>query len=100
MLIGVNTAKSLILVTSSRYLYKNFGPFEQKLWEHSLAVGLCASLLAEYTNKVKPEEALACRILHDLGKVFINNSMPETYHKIYEKFTKREKQQRNLKMNY
>jgi len=33
---------------------------------------------------VKPEEALACGILHDLGKIFINNAMPEAYQKIYE----------------
>lgn len=91
LLIGINTAKSLILATSSRYLYKNFGPFEQKLYEHSLAVGLCSSLLSNYTKTIKPEEALACGILHDLGKIFINNSMPEKYQRIYEKIHETEK---------
>lgn len=91
LLIGLNTAKSLILATSSRYLYKNFGPFEQKLYEHSLAVGLCASLLSNYTNSVKPEEALASGILHDIGKIFLNNAMPETYQKIYEKIHETDK---------
>ncbi|MDI6713538.1 MAG: HDOD domain-containing protein [Thermodesulfovibrio sp.] len=91
LLIGLNTAKSLILATSSRYLFKNFGPFEQKLYEHSLAVGLCSSLLSNYTKTIKPEEALASGILHDIGKIFINNAISESYQKIYEKIHETEK---------
>lgn len=91
MLLGLETAKSLILATSSRYLYKNFERFEQDLWEHSLAVGLCSSLLSINTSLLKPEEALACGILHDLGKIFINNAIPENYQKIHDKIYKEEK---------
>jgi len=105
LIIGLNTAKSLILATSTIYLYKNFGPFEKKLYEHSLAVGLCASLLSNYTNSFKPEEALASGILHDLGKIFINNAMPEAYQKIYEKIHETEKstiqlEEENLGINH
>lgn len=85
ILIGVDTAKSLILATSSRYLYKRFGEFEQYLWEHSLAVGLFASLVSLTKGLIKPEEALASGILHDIGKVFLNNAMPELYQKVHEK---------------
>lgn len=91
ILIGLDTAKSLILATSARYLYRYFGDFEQRLWEHSLGVGLCSSLLAVTIRSVTPELALACGILHDLGKVFINNAMPEIYPKIYDKILKVDK---------
>lgn len=105
VLIGLNTAKSLILATSSIYLHKKFGYFEQKLWEHSLAVGLCSSLLSNYTNSVIPEESLACGILHDIGKIFINNAMPDTYQKIHEKIYETDKsiiqiEEENLGVNH
>lgn len=84
ILIGIDTAKALILATSTRYLYKQFGSFEQKLWEHSLGVGICSSLLAVTTGFVPPELGLACGILHDMGKIFINNAKGDIYPKIYE----------------
>ncbi len=86
ILLGVNTAKSLILSTSLIYLFKKMEPFEQKLWQHSLAVGVSASLLANITGVATPEESLSCGILHDIGKVLLNNAMPEVYPKIYEKY--------------
>jgi len=99
-LIGINTAKSLILATSSIYLYKNFGYFEQKLWEHSLAVGLCSSLLANYTNSIRPEEYLTCGILHDIGKVIINNAIPDTYQRFYRELNITEKSTAQLEEEF
>lgn len=90
-LLGLDTAKSLILATSSRYLYKTFDSFEQSLWEHSLAVGLCTSLLAELKNTIKPQEALACGILHDIGVLFLKNAFLDAYLRIYEKIYEMEK---------
>ncbi len=85
MLIGFETLKSLILATALRDLHRKFGAFEQKLWEHSLGVGLCSSLLAMITQLAKPTEALVCGLIHDVGKTIINNSMPEFYPLLYEK---------------
>ncbi|GAB6182591.1 HDOD domain-containing protein [Thermodesulfovibrio hydrogeniphilus] len=86
ILLGVNTAKSLILSTSLIYLFKKMDSFEQKLWQHGLAVGISASLLANITELATPEESLSCGILHDIGKVLLNNAMPDVYPKIYEKY--------------
>ncbi len=91
VLLGINTAKSLILATSSRYLYKRFGDFEQSLWEHSLGVGICSSFLASLTKLAEPEESLCCGILHDIGKVFLNNAMPDDYPKLYKRIINSEK---------
>lgn len=91
ILIGLDTAKALILATSTRYLYKNFGSFEQKLWEHSLGAGICSSLLSVTTGFITPELGLACGILHDIGKIFINNAKSNIYPKIYEELLRTEK---------
>lgn len=88
MLIGFETLKSLVIATSVRDLHRRFGVFEQKLWEHSLGVGLCSSLVAMVTTLGTPDEALVCGIIHDIGKTVINNTLPEVYVKIYEKMKK------------
>lgn len=84
LLIGFETLKSLVVATSMRDLHRKFGIFEQRLWEHSLGVGLCASLLAMVTGQAKPEEALVCGLIHDVGKTVMNNAIPEVYEQIYE----------------
>ncbi len=85
LLIGFETLKSLVIATALRDLHRKFGVFEQRLWEHSLGVGLCSSLLAIITRMAKPDEALVCGLIHDVGKTIINNSMPEIYPQLYDK---------------
>lgn len=85
LLIGFETIKSLVIATALRDLHRKFGVFEQRLWEHSLGVGLCASLLAMITRMAKPDEALVCGLIHDVGKTIMNNSMPEIYPQLYDK---------------
>jgi putative nucleotidyltransferase with HDIG domain len=85
LLIGFETLKSLVVVTALRDLHRKFDAFEQKLWEHSLGVALCSSLIAMVTRLAKPDEALVCGLIHDVGKTIINNSMPDVYPKVYEK---------------
>ncbi len=85
ILIGFETLKSLIIATALRDLHRKFGIFEQRLWEHSLGVGFCSSLLAMITQLAKPDEALVCGLIHDVGKTIINNSMPDIYQQLYDK---------------
>jgi putative nucleotidyltransferase with HDIG domain len=85
LLIGFETLKSLVIATALRDLHRKFGVIEQSLWEHSLGVGLCSSMLAKITQLAKPEEALVCGLIHDVGKTIMNNSMPEIYPQLYGK---------------
>lgn len=88
LLIGFETLKSLVIATSLRDLHRRFGIFEQRLWEHSLGVALCSSLLAMVTHIETSDDALVCGLIHDVGKTVINNSMPEVYNQIYERVYK------------
>ena len=85
LLIGFETFKFLVIATALRDLHRKFDTFEQKLWEHSLGVALCSSLIATMTSLVKPEEALVYGLIHDIGKTIINNSMPDVYPEVYKK---------------
>lgn len=88
LLIGFETLRSLVIATSLKDLHRSFGVFEQRLWEHSLGVALCSSLLAMVTHMATSDEALVCGLIHDVGKTVINNAMPEMYIQIYEKMYK------------
>lgn len=78
-IIGFNTVKYVVLAASTREVYKGFGIFEQKQWEHSLAVSISAGLIAGEVTFLKREEAVVTGLLHDVGKVIMNNSQPEKY---------------------
>jgi len=88
ILIGFNTMKNLVVAASMKDLHRKFGLFEQKLWEHSLGVSIAASVIASETKMLQPEEALVAGLIHDVGKIVLNNSLPEQYSvvigKVYE----------------
>lgn len=85
ILIGFNTMKNLVVAASMKDLNRKFGLFEQKLWEHSLAVSIAASAIARQTKLVKADEALVAGLIHDVGKTVLNNGMSEQYSRVIEK---------------
>jgi putative nucleotidyltransferase with HDIG domain len=85
IIIGFNSIKSLAMAASLKDLHRKSGFFEQQHWEHSLAVSIAASLLAEETNMMMPEEVLTGGLIHDVGKIVINNSLPDQYRLVIDK---------------
>lgn len=83
MAMGFETVKNMVLSASIRQVYKHFGLFEKMSWEHSLGVSIAAGMLAPRYG-IKAEEAATAGLLHDLGKVVINNKSPEAYARIVE----------------
>ncbi len=83
-IIGFNTLKSIVLAAATREVYKRFGIIEQKLWEHSLGVSIAAFVIARRTGRVKTEEAAIAGLLHDIGKVLMDNSQPERFSLLME----------------
>jgi putative nucleotidyltransferase with HDIG domain len=86
VILGFNTVRNLVLGVSA------FGMLSKKaegqglnrvqFWEHSIAVAVCASLLAK---KKKPktrsiiEEAFITGLLHDIGQLFLDSYFPVQY---------------------
>ncbi|MEW5744030.1 MAG: HDOD domain-containing protein [Nitrospirota bacterium] len=85
ILIGFNSMKSLVAAASMKDIHRRFGLFEQRHWEHSLGVSLAATLLANETQMISGEEAMIGGLIHDMGKIILNNSVPETYSLIIER---------------
>jgi putative nucleotidyltransferase with HDIG domain len=76
---GFKTLKDIVLVASMREIYKVFGLIEKMLWEHGVGVSLAGSIITEYVPIVKKEEASLAGLMHDIGKIILNNNFPSDY---------------------
>ncbi len=84
-ILGLKVTRLIVLAAATRGIYKRFGSVEQKLWEHSLGVSIAAGIVGVEVSHVKREEAVVAGLLHDVGKVAINNSLPDKFIQIIKK---------------
>lgn len=69
ILLGVNVVKSLALSSAFFEIMENESI---GLWEHSMGVGVAASLIARKLGLPECEEIATAALLHDIGKVVIS----------------------------
>lgn len=82
-LLGFRTVKNLVLGSSMKEVFKRFGLTERLLWEHATRSGAVAARLSEHPAiDVDSEEAFTVGLLHDLGKIALNNAAPEEYSRV------------------
>jgi HD-like signal output (HDOD) protein len=85
IMLGINTVKNLILSTAilSNLKRKNSNNALDMagFWRHSLSVGVLSRLIAKKRNigQQSIEEYFIAGLLHDIGKIPINNRIPEDY---------------------
>ena len=85
--LGFNQVKSIIVSASTYKVFKS-GVHEKiadLLWQHSLATGLGARLLAKRYGNVDKEEAYLCGLLHDIGKLVLLQTAPHVYEEVITK---------------
>lgn len=58
------------------------GPYMKQFWEHSLATGVCAELLAEKIGYNPSEETMVGGLIHDVGKLLLAKLFPEQYKEV------------------
>lgn len=82
-LLGFNTVRSLVLTIGviDKFSGSSGGKhFDRGLfWEHSLSVAMASRLLCAKDPSVSPEEAHISGLLHDIGKIIMDNFMPEQF---------------------
>ncbi|HSV95400.1 MAG TPA: HDOD domain-containing protein [Spirochaetota bacterium] len=94
VMLGLNTIKNVAL--SSAFLGKvnlkaNTSLNGRDFWKHSLGVGVATKLIARKMNidqKVL-EEYFIAGLIHDIGKVLINNFFPDEMNRVLEEAAKR-----------
>lgn len=73
VLLGFNVVHGLLLSTN---IFENLPPGMNKLWDHSMAVSLAAAEIARTLNFKDPGEFAVAGLLHDIGKVVIEDQLP------------------------
>jgi putative nucleotidyltransferase with HDIG domain len=96
VLLGFDAVRSAVLAVSVFQTLegmpgKKDGNFvRQEFWKHSLAVACCAELLADALNKsankvvLDTSEAFVCGLLHDIGKVALDATLPKSFDRVVE----------------
>jgi putative nucleotidyltransferase with HDIG domain len=85
IMLGVNTVKNLALSTAVIDRLVDKGAFRalnmDGFWRHSLCVGVTAKLIAKSrgVDARLIEEYFAAGLLHDIGKIPLNNALAEDY---------------------
>ncbi len=85
MILGLKTIRSLVLSLSTRSLYKKFGMTEQKMWDHSVGTATAARILSTGLGSEVGDIAFIGGLMHDLGKVVLNNETPELFTEVMMK---------------
>lgn len=84
MIVGFSSVKSLVLmITTQSTLNKGLlgykiGPGE--FWQHSIGTAETARFIAQHLRYAKPEECFIAGLIHDIGKMVLNqHALPEVY---------------------
>lgn len=77
--LGLRNLRDQILVAAARGAYKRFGITEKMLWSHSVACAIAARSLAKRYATRLTEDVFICGLLHDVGKVVLNNECPSEF---------------------
>lgn len=86
--IGLEELKNLVTgigIVDNLAEIKSTGSLNHELfWEHSLAVAVCSSKIASYCPDVGDEVAFTAAILHDIGRVILQQTFPDEYKQVLE----------------
>jgi putative nucleotidyltransferase with HDIG domain len=85
IMLGINTVKNLVLscaILEQLGRKQSFRALSaERFWAHSLGVGVIAKCLAKVkdVSLAEQEEFFICGLLHDLGKIPLNQKFPDEY---------------------
>ncbi len=91
ILLGFRTLRSIVMAASvSDILNKEMEGYALEygeLWRHSQCTAMAARLIARKSKFAFLDLAYTAALLHDIGKVILNNTMKETYREVVASVT-------------
>lgn len=93
VILGFDTLTNLILSASVFEVFPGNGATnidQEKLWKHSIASGVAGKLAGRRAGYPDHEEALCAGILHELGKLVLEQYFPDETKRILERARSRE----------
>jgi HD-like signal output (HDOD) protein len=82
-----NLLACLALIDLSPEHRKNYGFSRDEFWLHSLAVALIAEKLCKDCGHIKPEMGFITGLIHDLGKIPLDNNFEMLFPRLLEETT-------------
>ncbi|MDA0747608.1 MAG: HDOD domain-containing protein [bacterium] len=82
VLLGFNVVKTLVLSTS---VLDMMAQSMEGLWQHSLACARTCGIIARYVDLDDPEEVSVTGLLHDLGKVVMEEHMKDVFDEVVQR---------------
>jgi HD-like signal output (HDOD) protein/CheY-like chemotaxis protein len=82
-----NLLACLALIDLTPEHRKNYGFSRDEFWLHSLAVALIAEKLCKDSGHVKPEMGFITGLIHDLGKIPLDNNFEMLFPRLLEETT-------------
>lgn len=85
VILGFNTVKSLALSASVFDAFHGRGAALDRPvhWRHSIETGILGQILAE--GRTRGDEAFVAGILHDVGKVALDQNLPDEYREVHRR---------------
>ena len=82
--LGFRNVQSLVVAAACKSLHREDSPQEQLMWNHALAVSVAARILAAECGYCRVEEATTGGLLHDIGKLVMNQHLGEEYKEVMD----------------
>jgi len=86
VLLGFNVVKTLVLSTS---VLDMMAKSMVGLWQHSLACARTCGIIARHADMEDPEEVSVTGLLHDLGKVVLEEHLNEVFQEVISRVEER-----------
>ncbi|MBI5903160.1 MAG: HDOD domain-containing protein, partial [Deltaproteobacteria bacterium] len=83
--LGLNSVRNIVVATSMKNVYKRFGLAERMLMDQLIGSALISSIIAREARMADPEDAFIGGLLHDIGKVVLNNEYPNEFARVMER---------------
>ncbi|MBI5827722.1 MAG: HDOD domain-containing protein [Deltaproteobacteria bacterium] len=83
--LGLNSVRNIVVATSMKNVYKRFGLAERMLMDQLIGSALISSIIAREARIADPEDAFIGGLLHDIGKVVLNNEYPNEFARVMER---------------
>ena len=79
--VGMENLRNIVVTTALKDIYKTanneYGFSRKALWLHSASVSICCQMISERIFEKKGEDPFLCGILHDIGLIVEDQTVPD-----------------------
>jgi len=82
VLLGYSTLRSVVVAASMKDVFARFGLAERLLWEHAIAAGCAAQIVAGDVGGFSSDEVFVGGLVHDIGKLVMHSEAEKRYQEV------------------